>query len=311
MRILLPGIALAVWFSPFLGDINPLQLIGKPWQTIIISFLLIVIFGTTVALLGNTVYEFYEGRHWPKRIFNFFTEYQKRKVMILLKNAKNEKDELTRAEMWTKLVQYPLDDKYEPTAKFPTVMGNILASYEEYTLSRYGMDPVFYWPRLWLVVNKDTKEEIDKDWSVADGLLYLSFVSLVAFIIYLSMGFMFLLGVMLLNLPQIPNLFLLLAAQSLSFYGFYRLSLSFHRANGEQFKALFDLYRRKLDTINLIPNGPNTGFKFHNTIAAEKQKWRDTWAYLQYMMIRCQKCNRYYFERESHCPYCDRPIQKK
>ena len=61
-------------------------------------------------------------------------------------------------------------------------------------------------------------------------------------------------------------------------YGFYRLSLSFHRRNGEVFKSLFDLYRSKLrDMTSLAPYEP--------------QLWRATWAYLQYLRIPRPKCH--------------------
>jgi hypothetical protein len=37
-------------------------------------------------------------------------------------------------------------------------------------------------------------------------------------------------------------------------YGFYRLSLPFHRQNGEVFKSIFDLYRGKIrEALELKP----------------------------------------------------------
>ena len=68
-------------------------------------------------------------------------------------------------ELWSEIRQFPADEHDHYIATRPTKMGNILASYEDYPDSRYGMDSVFYWHRLWLIVDKDTREEIDRTWA--------------------------------------------------------------------------------------------------------------------------------------------------
>jgi hypothetical protein len=52
------------------------------------------------------------------------------------------------------------------------MIGNIIDEYEAYPLSRYGMDSAFYWPRLWLIIDKDVRNEIDGEWAVVDAAVY-------------------------------------------------------------------------------------------------------------------------------------------
>jgi len=53
-------------------------------------------------------------------------------------------------------------------------------------------------------------------------------------------------------------------------YFFYRLSLPFHRNNGDVFKSLFDLYRDKLTRMTILQ-------------PREEERWEAAWAYLNYL----------------------------
>ena len=61
-----------------------------------------------------------------------------------------------------------------PRALWPTRLGNLIAAYEQYPRLKYGLDAVFYWPRLWVTISKDLREEIDNQQAQADGLLYVA-----------------------------------------------------------------------------------------------------------------------------------------
>jgi hypothetical protein len=74
-------------------------------------------------------------------------------------------------------------------------------------------------------------------------------------------------------------------------YGWYRLSLPFHRENGEVFKSIFDLYRGKIqDMTTLQP--------------MEKERWKAAWAYLQYFRLKCPNCGRYNTVNSAQCSNC-------
>src|SRR5207249_6361221 len=121
------------------------------------------------------IYEIYEGRRgWPRLLRESATARLKKRVNVLLTKSQDPKDPLY-GERWAKLRQYPTDvDGRTPTATAPTLLGNVLASYEQYPLQRHGMDATFYWPRLWLTLTKDVQDDIDNSWAPADSLLYTS-----------------------------------------------------------------------------------------------------------------------------------------
>ena len=256
------------------------------WQQLVIAGLVIVCVGALVSALNGEFYKIYEGRMgWPRGLYNRAVAFQQRRVDHL--NDQSGKlrgvDPQRYNEIWYQLRLYPIDNQSAKRhATRPTLLGNILEGYEQYPQNCYGMDAVFYWSRLWLVIDKDLKEDISKSWSVADGLLSLSAVSYLAGLLWLvayTGAEIDLLG---------PNWFPLgdnfnqtltaVAGWFLLGYALYRLSLPFHRQNGEVFKSLFDLYRDKL--MGMTALAPH-----------EKESWRAGWSYLQYLKIPCPKCN--------------------
>src|SRR5262249_35103697 len=77
-------------------------------------------------------------------------------------------------EYAAELNEFPINKETAlPTVFCPTRLGNIIYAYEQYPLLKYGLDAVFFWPRLWLAVDKDLREEIDNHQAQADGLVYL------------------------------------------------------------------------------------------------------------------------------------------
>jgi hypothetical protein len=341
IRFLLPGLLGAAIIK--LNGFVDIPLIEGTWQMTISLFLETVFIGICIALLQNIIYEIYEGRQttmiWSTTLVTFLIRRQQASVRTLYDRSEQTKAKLSEfkdpgspeyletqsryEEYWQKLRKYPLDDTGNPTATSPTLLGNILESYESYPESRYGMDAIFYWPRLWLILEQNTKDEIDSKWSTADGLLALSFVSIVGFVLsFLEMILKFLA----LCSPPIVDLLrslvlmkvwtdisftsvaLLMALELISFFFFYRLSLPFHVENGEIFKSLFDMFRNKLEAnfILATPKRSSSKTDMRGRVAKEKKKWRELWAYLQYKMLMCPHCKDYYREQEGQkiCPNC-------
>lgn len=74
----------------------------------------------------------------------------------------------------------------------PTQLGNVLRASENYALSTYGMDIVFWWPRLWLILPETVQKQIDD--SQAPMLAFLNFTTQIGVIsivgsIYLGMQY--------------------------------------------------------------------------------------------------------------------------
>jgi hypothetical protein len=208
-------------------------------------------------------------------------------------------------KIWVWLKMFPLE-KALPVARCPTLLGNILKSYEDYPDSRYGMDAGFYWPRLWLSLEDDKKKTVDTRWSMADGILYSSFGLALSAVVYFLLVAVNLgvIGLSFLRLTQrtligpfATGWDLILAITMLCVaYLAYRLSLPYHRQNGESFMALFDLYRDNLGAMR------NLGVE-------EKRKWDVTWGYLQYFNIHCE-CGKPYSAILLTCFRCGRNTEE-
>ncbi len=305
MRLVLPGALAAAVVYPvkppkseyiqgafaFLGAWrNPLVVLGA-----------ILVLGALISTLGDKIYEIYEGRIlWPQFLFDRLLAWQRSRVKALFDSAKKaQKGSLREAELWFRLRMYPLDENGNPTASRPTQLGNILAGYEEYPKTRYGMDSIFYWPRLWLEMDPEKKAWVDGMWSLADGLLYLSAIGFCGGLFWLGVGALTGAGRITAYPPLDGATQRLLAGLVLLTLGFgiYRVSLPFHRRNGETFKAIFDLYRDKIQAITRL--GP-----------AEVTTWRATWSYLQYLRVYCGNCRKYFPAGRDRCEFCSYPTAR-
>ena len=299
MRKVLPGLAATAIVFPSLGvrvDFFTDRL-ANLYRPALGLAALVLLLGHLTSFLSDDIYRIYEGRiFWPNWIFDFFQRLQQARVNALSRRADTaEKTNRTMRyrETWYILRRYPTNESGDPYASHPTLLGNILAGYESYPLTRYGMDAVFYWHRIWLQLENEKKEGIDSIWCAADGLLSLSAVGFCGALFWFLLGVSRFFGILsLLNRPTHPflggGLLLVLG------YICYRLSLPLARANGEIFKSIFDLYRDRISMMTEI--GP-----------LEVDKWHGVWAYLQYRKVHCISCRKYYSAGQDRCPYCHFP----
>lgn len=331
VRVLVPG-ALTAWlvrpFAPaFLDPFTILGITGEQAVPRIVVLLgLWSVLGLPVAALTSPFYEVLEGRRlWPRPLYRAFTALQGWRVKRLYQKAESTDDQQLRKELWSRLRPYPLDDEGRPCATHPTKLGNVLAGYEAYPLTRYGMDPVFYWPRIWMQVDAGKKKEIDSSWAVADGLVGMTGVSLLTAVAWLLVALAAwvagyppasallagaldalptwvvagrsgaeLLATGLRELPASGSSAAAARNAALAWllgWLLYRLSLPFHRANGELFKSVFDLYRDKLTPMTEA--GPEV-----------REVWRRVWLYLQYHQVECGACGGSHDADARECPDC-------
>jgi hypothetical protein len=315
MRVILPGGLATALVYPLLLDRYKSLAFSRPlefrenWQELALIAGMVFIFGALASALNGEVYKIYEGRVlWPRRLLKLATARQEARLEKLLwkRDEAQRADRKTEyAELWYQLRLYPVDPQGKQYADRPTLLGNILSGYEDYPDKRYGMDPVFFWPRLWLEMDKKKKEEIDSGWCVADGFLSLSAVSFLGGALWVLTYLLAATGILRFDvrLPWsgtlLPGIFFILLG-----YAFYRLSLPFHRQNGELFKSIFDLYRDKIWCLTTMK--PN-----------ETDIWNSTWGYLQYGKLSCkgtlpngEPCDKWNISSIEKCPKCGTPVAK-
>jgi len=303
LRIGLSGLILVLLILPvqntLVTDMLKVDELGD-FVTIVVPEAFIM--GMFLTFFQNVIYRVYEGRLlWPGRIHDAMTARMERKVKKRLEMTKELKSGSARyRELWYWLRMFPMDEKGDPVAQRPTLMGNILEGYETYPDRRYGMDSIFYWYRLYPTLPESFTNQADMASASADTVMFASISALLAGLAYALLGGLGLLYDALpslgflrftTSLPAAGIIFPLAILYLILFYLFYRASIPLHRSNGEFYKAAFDLYRNNIKSMTEISE-------------EEKAEWYKTWTYLQYMYMQCKKCKKYFFTEEEKCPYC-------
>jgi hypothetical protein len=256
---------------------------------------LVLLLGAMISTANSEIYKIYEGRMgWPERLAEWARQRQAARVARLQQAAKTAASKMRYDEMWEQLRAYPIDGDGNPEATHPTMLGNILAAYEQYPNTRYNMDSVFYFRRIWLQLDKDRKEEIDGQWCIADGFLILSAIAIAGTAIWAVQAMVALFGISRTGLPFAgPGWTLLGSVGWLGVgVGWYRFSLPYHRENGEVFKSIFDLYRSKIWSVT-------------HRKPAERETWEAVWSYLQYLAVKCPNCGKWTSMTGDQCSKCN------
>lgn len=263
-------------------DWEPLNQYFSALQNGNFSFQLLVILGTLLLTLvlayllqvfSHSFVQFWEG-YWPKSLWNLY----KNNVSKVNKKWDKLKEERTNAAV-NKLDSYPfLQEKlfYEyPTKEkrlLPTQLGNVLRAAEDYAETTYGMNVVFWWPRLWLILPQDVKQQVDDSLAPIIALLNLAtqigIVSSVGFI-YLCMQYTgpWKFGAFLAaSITLIVGLILTLAA--------YRGAVSQAKVYGILIRSVVDIYR--FDLLKVLHQS------IPSNLAEEKRLWENMikWVYL-------------------------------
>lgn len=284
-RMVLPGLVIALILSPVV--FFAIEQTDKTLDPGIYYPLASVGFGYLIMVSDQSIFMLFQGRRfWTKRDRdNFLSQEVKR--LEELRHSSDSNDSGLNLESAIEISHFPLNDMGVNEAIYPTQLGNIIKEFEDYPSKKYGLDGIFYWYRLWLLIPKDIRLEIDEKQAVADGTIYLAFIFyMVAPVTLAYMGLDLLFGYDF--LPFLPpwGALPIIALALYAGLGMYRLSLGIHKDFGNYFKALFDYGVSQLDlsaqleTISQVQDDP--GFKLLDSIEARRQVWR----YLRWHKIR-------------------------
>jgi hypothetical protein len=194
--------------------------------------------------------------------------------------------------------QFPVNVDGVSYVEYPTRFGNLIESFENYPLVKYGLDSVFYWSRFWVSLDKDLREELDNAQAVVDSALYVTFALYTA--AFLGIGYA--LGEQIANshwysahgwpvlrIPELPSpgtLYVLAGLCLLAGLILYRLSLPLHAQFGELFKSVFDQFRQKLqfdDVLEQVGQLLPAGSVDQKT---RSEKYRIIFRFLRWHVIR-------------------------
>jgi hypothetical protein len=258
-RSILPGGVLTALLAPLID--RAIRSLFDPVVALATWAVIVITLGLIAVALDDPIYSVYEGRTlWPGWLYGWRRQRWQKHVDALQKRADAlPKDDWRRAELWDRLRRFPLNEKSQWIATRPTKLGNVLSSYEDYPDRVYGLHPVPFWPRLWLLLSKDDRDEIDRSWATTDGWTYTAAAVLFAGIAYLALAAIAAVGTAYeLRIVLTPDEQIAAAyaggALVLASVVPYWISLPGHARNGDMLMAMFDVYRTRLRGIE-VPVG--------------------------------------------------------
>jgi len=223
-----------------------------------------LLYGWVIVIADMHLYMLFEGRrYWPSFLRRLFVWDERRRLAAIRRCMKNlrawPRKEPDRTSSGSKIArrQRYLEASVDAraflidavsgkhTAELPTRLGNVLLAFETYPLRVYGMDAIFYWPRLWEILDKDLREELSTAQAMTDSALYVSFVLYLSGIVLLARYAIVYYGYD--DATGVSALGLLGVVCLASGYAVYRVCLHLHAQYGEMFKAAFDDFGDKLD----------------------------------------------------------------
>lgn len=293
-RVLLPGFIVALALLPLIDPV--LQALNIPNYNEAVFIGVALIGGWLVLMLDMPIYMAYEGRRfWPARLRDDCIGLEKKRLAALLaidQKFLQDRNSVRREdyeEAWFDIRRFPLNNQGRPEARFPTRLGNLVAAFEDYPRTRYGVDSIFLWPRLWLKLDKDLRAELEDSQAQADSALYASFAFYVFAVMYLVFFILRLAGLRGLGwISTAPPLALAgLALIGLAVgYLVYRMDLHPQASFGEKFKAAFDIVYPQMNFAEVLKRvGEITNNGDFSSATSEEQA-RVAWLYLQYYRVK-------------------------
>lgn len=270
-RVVLPGIILTIGLHPILSMWLPRLGATYGVSTTFILITEVVFFGLVLSSGLQWIYYLYEGFRLPKltalarRVNESKLERSLERRRVLQRGRSFEELTLVEQEEVTRIYEYLVDFPLRPAAgggveryaERPTRLGNIIATYELYAETRYGVDGVHYWHHLLGLAPQTTRREFDDQYSFSESLVLASFAGVVVAAIHAICLLGFLLAR---SFPTaITVVFTPLASFLLLLFGvgvwvfFYRASWPAHREAGAIMRATIDAampdFKKWIDSI--------------------------------------------------------------
>jgi hypothetical protein len=260
-RVILPGIVLAMGIHPLIvGFLPSIEKVYGLSSSILLA-IEVIAFGLALSSGLQWIYYLFEGFRAPqltslagKQNRAILQKLLRRRSEIQAEKPFEELSESAKAELYKvyeRLQEYPqirsADGVAQRVAERPTRLGNIIATYELYPESRYGVDAIDYWYHFLSLAPSDARKEFQESYAFAESLVLTSFSGLLIAILHILVLVGFAAGALrpdfvLITLAINPSKSLMIGiVGALVWWGFYQASLLAHKDAGAIFRSVVDL----------------------------------------------------------------------
>jgi hypothetical protein len=259
-RVVLPGIVITVGAHPLLKPALPFvhEMYGIEPNTLII--IEVILYGLLLSSSIQWIYYLYEGFRgsWFTKWASSYSEARVSKLCEELRQVQAGKDweqlspsNQNRAlKIYERLQDFPLrskDGKPERFADRPTQLGNVIATYELYPESRYGIEDIQFWNHLLFLAPADARKEFAEQYACAESLILTSFSGVLIALLHTLVLIAYFAGryhpntlTSYLSISALAST-ILLACGLLIWAGFYKAAVSAHRDVSAIMRSLIDL----------------------------------------------------------------------
>jgi hypothetical protein len=259
-RVVLPGIVLSSGFHPFISRSQPTitDLYGVGSTGLIVAE--VIIFGLGVSSGIQWIYYVYEGfrLEFVTSLAGRLNRMRVERYQTQSHDIQGERDfdALSRTEqakvtrIYEFLLDFPLaldkDGSARHYAERPTRLGNIIATYELYAESRYGIDGTYFWYHLLNLASDTSRKAFDDAYAFAESLVLGSFAGVIVAVLHIVALLGFAIGALdpsliFFHVTLRPSTSAWLALFGLLVWWlFYQAALPAHRTAGAVFRATID-----------------------------------------------------------------------
>jgi len=275
-RVILPGIVLAAGVHPLVSTLAPTinSLYGVGASVSLIAE--VIFFGLIASSATQWIYYVYEGFRLQSltTLARDANERRVRQLDELMNRPQpaggfSSSQQESRSTAYEALQDFPIRKRGNGTeehfAERPTRLGNIIAAYELYPETRYGVDGIFYWFHLLNFASDTSRKEFADQCAFAESLVLTSFSGALVAVLHALVLIGFGIGVwcprlVFLDLRSGPRTSLSLMAFGIAVWAvFYAMALPAYRDAGKLFRSIVDIamppFFEWLQKVNAPANG--------------------------------------------------------
>lgn len=270
LTALLPAIAFWAAVAGLAGDQIGWQHLETRWNHLdstakillgVGAVAVLVLFALILSASEGTLLRLYEGYWGSRRPGNWLAAAGKRWHKRQRRLKKNDYEFIYRNYPRDRNLNAPAGVK-RPEYIMPTRLGNIFKAAELYPgdEGRYGMDAVFFWPRLYQVIPDNAQSSLD-DARTSLALM----VNVCTLALGLAVGTLIALAAT--TIRPIATYWVAAAGGAVIAWLAYRSALGSARVYGDLVRSMYDLYRGDLLA--------KLGFALPDTMVGERELWKN------------------------------------